>query len=111
MLAPSPCFLVGSSPSASPPSFLPPTGTLPHRILTGHSSSVTSLLYLRGCSARFDPSWLVSGSQDSCVIWWDMFTGEILHQFSLQAGPVTRLLLSSENYRVSTERRPLAVTG
>ncbi|XP_015275227.1 PREDICTED: WD repeat-containing protein 72 [Gekko japonicus] len=77
---------------------------LPHRILAGHSSSVTSLLYLRGWSARFDPSWLVSGSQDSCVIWWDMFTGEILHQFSLQAGPVTQLLLSSENYRFQGQR-------
>ncbi|KAJ6650669.1 hypothetical protein lerEdw1_004998 [Lerista edwardsae] len=71
-----------------------------HRILSGHSSSVTSLLYLHGRSARFDPSWLVSGSQDSSVIWWDLFTGEILHHFSLQAGPVTNLLLSSENYRV-----------
>nr|XP_056721987.1 WD repeat-containing protein 72 [Euleptes europaea] len=79
-------------------------GMLPHRILAGHSSSVTSLLYLHGWSARFDPSWLVSGSQDSCVIWWDMFTGEILHQFSLQAGPVTNLLLSSENYRFKGQR-------
>lgn len=92
-----------------PPSFFP-ADTLPHRILSGHNSSVTSLLYLRGWSARFDPSWLVSGSQDSCVIWWDMFTGEILHQFSLQAGPVTHLLLSSENYRVSTEQ-PLLSPG
>ncbi|XP_054859009.1 WD repeat-containing protein 72 [Eublepharis macularius] len=78
--------------------------TLPHRILTGHSSRVTALLYLRGWSARFDPSWLVSGSQDSYVIWWDMFTGEILHQFSLQAGPVTDLLLSSDNYRFKGQR-------
>ncbi|XP_077174027.1 WD repeat-containing protein 72 isoform X2 [Paroedura picta] len=78
--------------------------TMPHRILTGHCSSVTSLLHLRSWSARFDPSWLVSGSQDSCVIWWDMFTGEILHQFSLQAGPVIHLLLSSENYRFKGQR-------
>lgn len=75
-----------------------------HRILSGHNSSVTSLLYLHGRSARFDPSWLVSGSQDSSVIWWDLFTGEILHHFSLQAGPVTNLLLSSENYRFKSHR-------
>uniref|UniRef100_A0A8D0GGW4 WD repeat domain 72 n=1 Tax=Sphenodon punctatus TaxID=8508 RepID=A0A8D0GGW4_SPHPU len=74
--------------------------TLPHRVLKGHSSSVTCLLYLHGRSARFDPSWLVSGGQDSCVIWWDIFTGEILHQFTLQAGPVTNLSLSPENNRI-----------
>ncbi|XP_061450933.1 WD repeat-containing protein 72 [Rhineura floridana] len=78
--------------------------TLPDRILSGHSASVTSLLYLHDQSARFDPSWLVSGSQDSCVIWWDMFTGEMLHHFSLQAGPVMNLLLSSENYRFKGHR-------
>uniref|UniRef100_A0A8D0BS24 WD repeat domain 72 n=1 Tax=Salvator merianae TaxID=96440 RepID=A0A8D0BS24_SALMN len=76
----------------------------PHRLLTGHSSSVTVLLHLHSQSARFDPSWLVSGSQDSQVIWWDLFTGEMLHCFSLQAGPVSKLLLSSEHYRVSGQR-------
>uniref|UniRef100_A0ABM5EXE3 WD repeat-containing protein 72 isoform X1 n=1 Tax=Pogona vitticeps TaxID=103695 RepID=A0ABM5EXE3_9SAUR len=85
--------------------------SLPHRILHGHSSSITSLLYLHGCSARFDPSWLVSGSQDSCVIWWDMFTGKILHCFSLQAGPVTDLLLSSENYRFKSYRLVCCLCG
>ncbi|XP_060138674.1 WD repeat-containing protein 72 isoform X3 [Zootoca vivipara] len=78
--------------------------TQPHRILSHHSTSVTSLLYLHGRSARFDPSWLMSGSQDSSVVWWDIFTGELLHCFSLQAGPVTNLLLSSENYRFRGHR-------
>jgi len=32
---------------------------------------------------------------------WDIFTGDILHQFSLQSGPVTELLRSPESYRVS----------
>ncbi|KAJ7311342.1 hypothetical protein JRQ81_006958 [Phrynocephalus forsythii] len=84
---------------------------LSHRILHGHSSSVTSLLYLHGCSARFDPSWLLSGSQDSCVIWWDIFTGELLHHFPLQAGPVTDLLLSSENYRFKGHRIVCCLCG
>ncbi|KAF7241608.1 WD repeat-containing protein 72, partial [Varanus komodoensis] len=79
-------------------------GALPRRLLSGHSSSVTSLLYLHGQSARFDPSWLVSGSQDSCVIWWDMCTAEVLHHFSLLAGPVMDLRLSSENYRFKGHR-------
>ncbi|KYO21230.1 WD repeat-containing protein 7 isoform C [Alligator mississippiensis] len=78
--------------------------TLPHKILKGHSCSVTCLLYPYSKSVRFDPSWLVSGGQDSCVIWWDIFTEEILHQFTLQAGPVMNLLLSPECYQLKDHR-------
>ncbi|XP_074863122.1 WD repeat-containing protein 72 [Carettochelys insculpta] len=78
--------------------------SLPYKVLQGHSSSVTCLLYLHSKSAIFDPSWLVSGGQDSRVIWWDIFTEEILHQFTLQAGPVMNLLLSPENYRLDGHR-------
>uniref|UniRef100_A0A8B9ZBW3 WD repeat domain 72 n=1 Tax=Buteo japonicus TaxID=224669 RepID=A0A8B9ZBW3_9AVES len=73
---------------------------LPYKVLNGHSSRVTCLLYPHDKSVRFDPSWLLSGGQDSFVICWDIFTGGILHQFSLQSGPVTELLRSSENYRL-----------
>lgn len=72
-------------------------GNLPHKVLNGHSSRVTCLLYPHGNSVRFDPSWLLSGGQDSTVICWDIFTGKILHRFSLQSGPVTELLRSPEN--------------
>ncbi|XP_014436077.2 WD repeat-containing protein 72 [Pelodiscus sinensis] len=78
--------------------------TLPYKVLKGHSSSVTCLLYPYSKSPKFDPSWLVSGGQDSCVIWWDIFTEEILHQFTLQAGPIMNLLLSPENYRLNGHR-------
>uniref|UniRef100_A0A8B9GL75 WD repeat domain 72 n=2 Tax=Amazona TaxID=12929 RepID=A0A8B9GL75_9PSIT len=74
---------------------------LPYKVLNGHSSRVTCLLYPHDKSVRFDPSWLLSGGQDSTVICWDIFTGGILHQFSLQAGPVTELLRSPENCKVS----------
>ncbi|KAM6409680.1 WD repeat-containing protein 72 [Rhynochetos jubatus] len=73
---------------------------LPHKVLKGHSSRVTCLLYPHDKSVRFDPSWLLSGGQDSVVICWDIFTGDTLHQFSLQSGPVTQLLRSPENYRL-----------
>ncbi|XP_034265136.1 WD repeat-containing protein 72 isoform X2 [Pantherophis guttatus] len=59
-------------------------------------SSVTALLVLPGRPA---PCWLLSGSRDSCVIWWDIFTGEALHRFALDAGPVDRLLLSPDSCR------------
>ncbi|XP_072727342.1 WD repeat-containing protein 72 isoform X2 [Ciconia boyciana] len=43
---------------------------------------------------------LLKGGQDSIVICWDIFTGGILHRFSLQSGPVTELLRSPENYKL-----------
>nr|XP_009938526.1 PREDICTED: WD repeat-containing protein 72 [Opisthocomus hoazin] len=73
---------------------------LPYKVLNGHSSRVTCLLYPHDKSVRFDPSWLLSGGQDSIVNCWDIFTGDILHQFSLQSGPVTELLRSPESYRL-----------
>lgn len=74
---------------------------LPYKVLNGHSSRVTCLLYPHDKSVRFDPSWLLSGGQDSVVICWDIFTGGILQQFNLQSGAVTELLRSPEHYRVS----------
>ncbi|KFQ40641.1 WD repeat-containing protein 72, partial [Mesitornis unicolor] len=71
-----------------------------YKVLDGHSSRVTCLLYPHDKSVRYDPSWLLSGGQDSVVICWDIFTGGILHQFSLQSGPVTELMRSPENYRL-----------
>lgn len=47
---------------------------------------------------------MVSGDQGSCVILWDIFREEILHTFSLEAGPVTRLLMPPENLKVSEHR-------
>uniref|UniRef100_U3KBR7 WD repeat domain 72 n=1 Tax=Ficedula albicollis TaxID=59894 RepID=U3KBR7_FICAL len=76
---------------------------LPYKVLNGHSSRVTCLLYPHDKSVRFDPSWLLSGGQDSVVICWDIFTGGILHQFNLQSGAVTELLRSPEHYRLKDE--------
>uniref|UniRef100_A0A8C0I804 WD repeat domain 72 n=1 Tax=Bubo bubo TaxID=30461 RepID=A0A8C0I804_BUBBB len=73
---------------------------LPYKVLNGHSSRVTCLLYPHDKSVRFDPSWLLSGGQDSVVICWDIFTGSIIQQFGLQSGPVTELLRFPENYRL-----------
>ncbi|XP_010217598.1 PREDICTED: WD repeat-containing protein 72 [Tinamus guttatus] len=76
---------------------------LPYKVLNGHSSRVTCLLYPHDKLARFDPSWLLSGGQDSVVICWHIFTGEILHQFALHSGPVTELLQPPENYRLKDQ--------
>uniref|UniRef100_A0A4X1TB23 WD repeat domain 72 n=1 Tax=Sus scrofa TaxID=9823 RepID=A0A4X1TB23_PIG len=82
-----------------------PRGSLPHKVLKeGHHHSVTSLLYPHGLSSKLDQSWLVSGDQDSWVILWDIFTEEILHKFFLQAGPVTSLLMSPENFKLRSHQ-------
>lgn len=78
--------------------------SLPHKVLKGHQQSVISLLYPHGLSSKLDQSWLVSGDQDSCVILWDIFTEEILHKFFLEAGPVTSLLMSPENFRLRSNQ-------
>ncbi|XP_048418473.1 WD repeat-containing protein 72-like isoform X2 [Stegostoma tigrinum] len=70
---------------------------LPHRILVGHCAKVTCLLHPFNNSATFDTSWLVSGDEDSNVIWWDMFKGEVLHKFVLHAGPVLNLSVCPED--------------
>ncbi|XP_042108380.1 WD repeat-containing protein 72 isoform X4 [Ovis aries] len=77
-----------------------PRGSLPQKVLKGHHHSVTSLLYPHGLSSKLDQSWLVSGDQDSWVILWNIFTEEILHKFFLQAGLVTSLLMSPENFKL-----------
>ncbi|XP_030811286.1 WD repeat-containing protein 72 [Camarhynchus parvulus] len=76
---------------------------LPYKVLNGHSSRVTCLLYPHDKSVRFDPSWLLSGGQDSVVICWDIFTGGILQQFDLQSAAVTELLQSPEHYRLKDQ--------
>ncbi|KAM9375249.1 WD repeat-containing protein 72 [Phaethornis superciliosus] len=76
---------------------------LPYKVLNGHSSRVTCLLYPHDKSVRFDPSWLLSGGQDSVVICWDIFTGGILYQFSLQSGPVIELLRSPESFQLKDD--------
>ncbi|XP_007480041.2 WD repeat-containing protein 72 isoform X2 [Monodelphis domestica] len=70
--------------------------SLPYKVLSGHNKSVTSLLYPHSHSSKLDQSWMVSGDQESCVIWWDIFTEEVLHKFFLRAGAVTSLLMSPE---------------
>ncbi|XP_077620507.1 WD repeat-containing protein 72 isoform X5 [Crocuta crocuta] len=78
--------------------------SLPYKVLKGHHQSITSLLYPHGLSSKLDQSWLVSGDQDSCVILWNIFTEEILHKFFLEAGPVTSLLMSPENFRLRSDQ-------
>ncbi|KAG3261896.1 WD repeat domain 72, transcript variant X1 [Ictidomys tridecemlineatus] len=78
--------------------------SLSHKVLKGHHQSVTSLLYPHGLSSKLDQSWMLSGDQGSCVILWDIFTEDILHKFFLEAGPVTSLLMSPENFRLRDDQ-------
>ncbi|XP_063782180.1 WD repeat-containing protein 72 isoform X2 [Pseudophryne corroboree] len=75
-------------------------GSLLHKIFAGHYCSVTSLLYPHERSEKFDPSWLISGDQNSSIIWRDVFTGEIFHKFTLQSGSILKLLVSPCDYKI-----------
>ncbi|XP_070618312.1 WD repeat-containing protein 72 isoform X2 [Erythrolamprus reginae] len=79
------------------------------RVLNGAGcSGVTALLVLPGRPA---PRWLLSGSRDSCVAWWDFLTGEELHRFALDAGPVAHLLLSPAGCRLRGHHLVCCVCG
>ncbi|KAL1782471.1 WD repeat-containing protein 72 isoform X1 [Sigmodon hispidus] len=80
-------------------------------LLRGHHQSVTSLLYPHSLASKLDEGWMVSGDQGSCVILWDIFREEILHTFFLEAGPVTRLLMSPENLKLSDGQLLCCVCG
>ncbi|GAB1294433.1 WD repeat-containing protein 72 [Apodemus speciosus] len=82
-----------------------------HTLLRGHHQSVTSLLYPHSLASKLDQSWMVSGDRGSCVILWDIFTEEILHKFFLEAGPVTRLLMSPESLKRSDGQILCCVCG
>ncbi|XP_053318494.1 WD repeat-containing protein 72 [Spea bombifrons] len=75
-------------------------GSVPHKIFDGHNCSVSSLLYPHRRSEKFDPSWLLSGDQNSMVIWRDVFTGEIFHKFMLQSGSILKILVPPDDYKV-----------
>ncbi|XP_021028797.1 WD repeat-containing protein 72 isoform X3 [Mus caroli] len=82
-----------------------------HTLLRGHHQSVTSLLYPHSLASKLDQSWMVSGDRGSYVILWDIFTEEILHTFFLEAGPVTRLLMSPETLKRSDGQILCCVCG
>lgn len=60
-------------------------------VLHGHSGRINCLLYPRHCHERYDICHLVSGGVDFSVCLWDIYTGELLHRFSVHAGEITQL--------------------
>ncbi|CAL4059561.1 unnamed protein product [Meganyctiphanes norvegica] len=62
-------------------------------VLRGHHGRVNCLLYPHGESARYDVSHLVSGGIDFSINVWDMYTGNLVHRFVVQAGPILQLLV------------------
>ena len=64
-----------------------------HQILQGHSGRVTCLLYPHHIHSRYDISLLVSGGVDFSVCLWDIYSGTLIHRFSVQAGEITQLLI------------------
>ncbi|XP_078576375.1 WD repeat-containing protein 7-like isoform X4 [Branchiostoma floridae x Branchiostoma japonicum] len=72
-------------------------GWPPHRILRGHKGKVTCLVYPHQESLRYDPQYLVSGGVDFAVLLWDLFSGQLLHTFSVHGGEITQLVCPPDN--------------
>ena len=62
-----------------------------HQILYGHSGRVNTLLYPHQLEERYDVAHLISGGVDFSVCLWDIFTGALLHRFSVHAGEITQM--------------------
>ncbi|XP_076033939.1 WD repeat-containing protein Rbcn-3B isoform X3 [Oratosquilla oratoria] len=62
-------------------------------VLRGHQGRVNCLLYPHGESNRYDMAHLVSGGIDFSISVWDMYTGNLVHRFVVQAGPIVQLLV------------------
>jgi WD40 repeat protein len=62
-----------------------------HQVLVGHSGRVNCLLYPHHINNRYDIAHLVSGGVDFSVCLWDIYTGTLLHRFSVHAGEINQL--------------------
>ncbi|XP_042885896.1 WD repeat-containing protein 7-like isoform X4 [Penaeus japonicus] len=62
-------------------------------VLRGHQGRVNCLLYPHGESSRYDMAHLVSGGIDFSINVWDMYTGNLVHRFVVQAGQILQLLV------------------
>lgn len=70
-------------------------------VLRGHQGRVNCLLYPHGESPRYDMAHLVSGGIDFSINVWDMYTGNLVHRFVVQAGQVLQLLVPPPTCTVS----------
>lgn len=70
-------------------------------VLRGHQGRVNCLLYPHGESPHYDMAHLVSGGIDFSINVWDMYTGNLVHRFVVQAGQVLQLLVPPPTCTVS----------
>lgn len=70
-------------------------------VLRGHQGRVNCLLYPHGESSRYDMAHLVSGGIDFSINVWDMYTGNLVHRFVVQAGQILQLLVPPPTCTVS----------
>ncbi|XP_003744606.1 WD repeat-containing protein 7 [Galendromus occidentalis] len=59
--------------------------------LGGHQGKVTALLYPHNVNTRYDVAHLVSGGVDFSVCLWDLYSGSLLHRFSVHSGEIQLL--------------------
>ena len=71
-------------------------------VLRGHQGRVNCLLYPHGESNRYEMGHLISGGIDFSINVWDIYTGNLVHRFVVQAGQITQLLLPPPTCSVSS---------
>uniref|UniRef100_A0A0N4ZTC0 WD_REPEATS_REGION domain-containing protein n=1 Tax=Parastrongyloides trichosuri TaxID=131310 RepID=A0A0N4ZTC0_PARTI len=67
------------------------------RIMHGHYTAVTALLYPYDECPRYNASILVSGGNDFSVIVWNIYTGTKIHRFNIQGGSIISLMITPNN--------------
>lgn len=71
------------------------------QILEGHAGRITCLLYPHHVHQRYDIQFLLSGGVDFSVCLWDIYSGALLHRFSVHAGEISQLLVPPKDCSVS----------
>ncbi|KAI1280913.1 WD repeat-containing protein 7 [Halotydeus destructor] len=66
---------------------------LQHQYFHGHAGRVNCLLYPHHVHERYNVAHLLSGGVDFSVCLWDIYTGSLLHRFSVHAGEIKQLLV------------------
>lgn len=73
--------------------------------LKKHTAKVTCILYPHSEHPRYDPTMLVTGSQDFSIILWNINTGEMIHRFVVQTGEILQLSVPPNTVNVIHKKR------
>ena len=91
------------SPPPPPPPPPPdsPSGWPQHCFLSEHTGKVTCLLHPYDYSVAYDSTHLLSGAADFTVRLWDLYSGTLVHTFSVHGGEIQDIVCCPPGINVS----------